>query len=79
MNGKSYNIVRSIIKDDHPPSLDQIVRLLLHGLEKSESSTVKTKIREEVEILLNHCIIGCNSQMIHLNVCIIAGEAMASR
>ena len=47
-----HPVVPRIIRNDHPSSLDQIVRLLLHGLEKSKSSTVKTKIREEVEILL---------------------------
>ena len=29
---------------------DQVVRLLLHGLEKSQSDAVKAKIREEVSI-----------------------------
>ena len=52
MNGN--NLVPLIIKNDHLPSLDQIVRLLLHGLEKSGSSTVKSKIREEVQIYLKN-------------------------
>ena len=29
---------------------DQVVRLLLHGLENSQSNAVKAKIREEVSI-----------------------------
>ena len=54
---------------------DQVVRLLLHGLENSQSDAVKAKIREEVSIrektikrnilIYSHCLdwIGCVAKL----------------